>query len=55
MALTPEQRQTLTGCIAELQRQRTQLGLWIDDKVAYFRALDLLTITRFMEIAADTD
>ena len=53
--LTLEQRQMLTDCIAGLQRQRAQPGLWSNDQVAYFRAGDLLTVARLMEIAADAD
>jgi hypothetical protein len=53
--LTREQRQTLTDCIAELRRQRSQPALWSDDRAAYFRAGDLLTVARLMETAADPD
>lgn len=53
--LTLDQRQMLTDCIAELQRQRMQPGLWSNDPVAYFRVRDLLTVAWLMEIAADAD
>jgi hypothetical protein len=53
--LTAEQRQMLTDCIAELQRQRMQPGLSNNDQVAYFRAGDLLRVARLVQTAADAD
>jgi hypothetical protein len=53
--LTPEQRQMLTDCVAELRRRQGDPGLFTSDPVAYQRLRDLLTVARFVEIAADAD
>jgi hypothetical protein len=52
-SLTPERLRMLADCVAELQRQ--QPDLYGSDPVAYFRARDLLTVARLVEIAADAD
>jgi hypothetical protein len=52
-SLTPEQLRMLAYCVAELQRQRP--GPYDSDPMAYFRARDLLTVARLVEIAADAD
>lgn len=49
-SLTPERLRMLADCVAELRRQ--QPGLY---GVAYFRARDLLTVARLVEIAANAD
>ncbi|MDO3705518.1 hypothetical protein Q3W71_27995 [Micromonospora sp. C28SCA-DRY-2] len=49
--LTAEQRQLLAVAVAEL-RQRMP-GLWSDDQVGYFRALDLFRVAYLVETAGD--
>jgi hypothetical protein len=45
----------LTDCVAELRRRWRDPGLFASDPVAYQRLRDLLTVARFVEIAADAD
>ncbi|MFI7493076.1 hypothetical protein ACIBXA_32360 [Micromonospora echinaurantiaca] len=51
-ALTPDQRHLLADAIESL-RERIQPDLWSEDQTAYFQARDLLTVARFVDVAAD--
>ncbi|MEU4645454.1 hypothetical protein [Micromonospora sp. NPDC023814] len=50
--LTPAQRQLLATAVDALD-ERIRPEVWRDDPAAYFRARDLLQVTRFVEIAAE--
>ncbi|GAA2636687.1 hypothetical protein SMC26_16080 [Actinomadura fulvescens] len=48
--LTPAQRQLLSHCTDQLTA-RLQPALWADDRAAYFRTRDLLTVAWHLEVA----
>lgn len=52
--LTPDQRRLLATATDALN-ERLRPGVWSDDGPAYFRALDLLRVARFAEVASEPE